>query len=96
MTGSDPPFKGVQALIFDLMSTCTDWHTTIVSSMRSHRLPAPLLDEDLPSLAADWRAGFFKSIFAKFETGEEPSDIDVVHASVLDQLLKEKGIDDSI
>jgi hypothetical protein len=56
----------------------------------------PLVNEDLPGLASDWRAGFFKAIFAKFEAGEEPPDIDVVHVSVLEELLKERGVDEQI
>jgi hypothetical protein len=92
MANAPPPFEDLQALIFDLMGTCTDWHSSIVSSMRRCPVPTPLQDKHLPGLASEWRAGFFKAVFAKFEAGEDPPDIDVVHAAVLDELLSKRGV----
>src|ERR1700691_4597570 len=85
-------FSGIQALIFDLMGTCADWHTSIVSAMREHPIPLPLVDSDLPALASEWRAGFFRAIIASFKAGEESPDIDIVHARVLDELLEARGV----
>jgi len=85
-------FSGVQALVFDLMGTCADWHTSIVSAMREHPIPPPLADSDLPALASEWRAGFFRAIIASFKAGEESPDIDIVHARLLDELLEARGV----
>jgi len=87
-----PSLSGVQALIFDLMGTCTDWHTSILAAMRGHPIPPPLVDSDLPALASEWRAGFFRAIMASFKAGEESPDIDIVHARVLDELLEARGV----
>lgn len=54
--------------------------------------PSPLSDDDLPSLAMDWRRGFFQAITSSFQKGEESPDIDLVHAQVLDELLVDRGI----
>ncbi|EGN93722.1 hypothetical protein SERLA73DRAFT_189467 [Serpula lacrymans var. lacrymans S7.3] len=91
MAGSKA-FSGVQALVFDLMGTCTDWHTSILTAMQKYPTPTPLVGSDLPLLASQWREGFFKAIFASFEAGEQSPDIDVVHAQVLDRLLDVKGV----
>ncbi|KII85904.1 hypothetical protein PLICRDRAFT_44328 [Plicaturopsis crispa FD-325 SS-3] len=80
----------VQALIFDLMGTCTDWHTSILTTMRRHPPLPPSVD--LSTLASDWRAGFFSAIFASFDAGEASPDIDIVHARVLDTILRERNI----
>jgi hypothetical protein len=85
-------FSGIQALIFDLMGTCADWHTSIVSAMREHPIPLPLVDSDLPALASEWRAGFFRAIIASFKAGEESPVIDIVHARLLDELLEARGV----
>ncbi|PCH40090.1 haloacid dehalogenase [Wolfiporia cocos MD-104 SS10] len=84
--------EGVQAFVFDLMGTCTDWHSSILAAMRSHLIPPPLNDSDLPALAAAWRAGFFETIFVSFAAGDQAPDIDTVHAKVLDKLLNERGV----
>ncbi|KAF8591338.1 haloacid dehalogenase [Ramaria rubella] len=91
-----PSFREIQALVFDLMGTCTDWHTSILTTMRRYPLPTPLVDSDLPALASAWRAGFFETIFKSFNMGEESLDIDTVHANVLDKLLESSGVDDDI
>ena len=60
--------------------------------MRGHPIPPPLVDSDLPALASEWRAGFFRAIMASFKAGEESPDIDIVHARVLDELLEARGV----
>jgi hypothetical protein len=85
-------FSHVQALVFDLMGTCTDWHTSITAAMGGHPIPPPLTEADLPALASEWRAGFFRAIIASFNAGEESPDIDIVHAQVFDELLEARGV----
>ncbi|KAJ7130133.1 haloacid dehalogenase [Mycena epipterygia] len=77
------------AVIFDLMGTCTDWRSSILASLQQQK---PQTTIDLPSLAAAWRAGFFKEIHRRFELGEPAEDIDITHRRVLDTLLEEAGI----
>jgi hypothetical protein len=84
--------REIKALVFDLMGTCTDWHTSILTAMRRYPQPVPLVDSDLPALATAWRAGFFRAIFSSFDAGEESPDIDVVHAQVLDRILEARGV----
>lgn len=88
----DSPLYGVQVLVFDLMGTCTDWHTSIVAAMLRQAPPPPLTDADLPVLAMAWRTGFFRAIFASYTAGEQAPSIDEVHARVLDAILAERGV----
>ncbi|KZT52738.1 HAD-like protein [Calocera cornea HHB12733] len=95
MSTAPSPLAPVKALIFDLMGTCTNWHAPLLALLRSSLpLPAQLKAEDLPRLAADWRAGFFRRIQESFERGEEAQDVDAVHRLVLDGLLRERGVGD--
>ncbi len=77
----------IQALVFDLMGTCTDWRSSILSALDSK---LPLADSH--SFAMDWRAGFFGEIHRRFQAGEDPEDIDITHRRVLDRLLSECNI----
>ncbi|RDW62179.1 hypothetical protein BP6252_11612 [Coleophoma cylindrospora] len=81
-----------KALIFDLMGTCTNWQSSLLPHLTSAPSPA-LSPRDALALAADWRAGFFREIHARFERGAEGEDIDVTHARVLDRLLVERRWD---
>ena len=85
-------FSQVEALLFDLMGTCANWHTSIIAAMKGHPFPPQLAESDLSALASEWRAGFFRSIMSSFNAGEESPDIDFVHARVLDELLEARGI----
>ncbi|KAJ6610502.1 HAD-like domain-containing protein [Mycena sp. CBHHK59/15] len=76
------------AVIFDLMGTCTDWKSSILSALRRQ----PPINIDLPSLADAWRAGFFKEIHRRFVLSEPAEDIDVTHRRVLDSLLEDAGV----
>lgn len=88
----------VKALVFDLMGTYTDWHKSILSAIirYSNPPPPPLTLDDLPDLASEWRAGFFRSIMASCEAGEESPDIDTVHATALDQILNDRGVSHNV
>ena len=80
-------FPSAEVLVFDLMGTCTDWHTSIAFAMSKLPIPANLQASDLAGLAFEWRAGFFKYILDSFARGEESPDIDSVHRKVLDHIL---------
>jgi len=98
-----PPDNPPKALIFDLMGTCTDWHTSILTALQSTPTlyPQPNIEHNPTQisstsfhsqLAKDWRSGFFTEIHRRFEAGESAEDIDVTHRRVLDRLLGEKGV----
>lgn len=80
-----------QALIFDLMGTCCDWHSSLLPALSSSP-EIPSLD--LSVLAADWRAGFFDEIHSRFDGGLPTEDIDITHRRVLDRILEQRGIDE--
>ena len=85
-----------KAVIFDLMGTCLDWHSSIITVLlkamheAAHDQGAqPLSDKQASDLALEWRQGFFNEIHSRFEAGEQPEDIDDTHRRVLRQLLKQ-------
>ena len=84
------PLPPPKAIIFDLMGTCLDWHSSIVPSLIG-MLPQECLVSYSPKaseLALQWRQGFFDEIHDRFERGEAQEDIDVTHRRVLLELLK--------
>jgi phosphoglycolate phosphatase-like HAD superfamily hydrolase len=85
---------GIRALMFDLMGTCVDWKSSIVRALEQCpplALHAREDSTDFGLLAMEWRAGFFKDIFAAFKRDEETPDIDVVHRRVLDGMLERRN-----
>lgn len=83
-----------KAVVFDLMGTCLDWHSSITpvlaEAMRETaqgREGNMVSDNQASDLALQWRQGFFNEIHSRFETGEPPEDIDDTHRRVLRQLL---------
>ncbi|KAI9743790.1 MAG: hypothetical protein M1818_002524 [Claussenomyces sp. TS43310] len=107
----DPVWPQPKALILDLMGTCCDWHTSLVSALHSipgiiapspASSPGSTSSDALSRLAADWRAGFFAEIHARFEAGAglglllPPEDVDVTHRRVLDRLLEASAADPRI
>jgi len=78
----------IQAVMFDLMGTCTDWKTAITSALDSCeplcRVSSPETREEL---ALKWRSGFFAEIHARYQNSLPSEDIDVTHRRVLDWLL---------
>ncbi|KAH7379801.1 haloacid dehalogenase [Cadophora sp. MPI-SDFR-AT-0126] len=90
MTVVISPVSNLKAVIFDLMGTCCDWHSSIVPALQSSP-PTPLLpSSSLPNLATDWRAVFFQEIHLRFEAGLPAEDIDATHRRVLNRLLEEE------
>ena len=95
MAAVKPSVGNLKAIIFDLMGTCCDWHSSILPAIQNSPSTTLLPPSEHSKLATDWRAGFFKEIHARFEAGQPAEDIDVTHRRVLDRLLKEKGIDEA-
>lgn len=83
---------GTKAVIFDLIGTCTDWHSVILPALHAAPALPGLPPEAIDQLALDWRAGFFKELRDRFEAGQPTEDIDVTHRRVLNYLLLAKGI----
>ena len=86
-----------KALVFDLMGTCLDWHSSILPTLAramhqaaSRQQQHPPSDQEISDLALDWRQGFFDEIHARFEAGEPVEDIDVIHRRVLERLMNEQ------
>ncbi|KAJ9353646.1 haloacid dehalogenase [Paecilomyces variotii] len=83
----------IEALVFDLMGTCCDWKSGILSTLARTPSLQALSDNDRSRLADDWRSGFFNEIHAQFEAGAPPEDIDVTHRRVLDRILAQRRLD---
>jgi len=90
----DSPFQ-LKALIFDLMGTCCDWNTSILMALKSCP-PLPLVEHDLPKLAADWRSDSSKKFITISSAGLPAEDIDITHRRVLDELLDDRHVDSSV
>jgi FMN phosphatase YigB (HAD superfamily) len=75
----------VKALVFDLMGTCLDWHST-VSPVLEDVLSSPD-GARVPFNALSWRHAFFREIHTRFEAGLPQEDIDETHRRTLLELL---------
>jgi 2-haloacid dehalogenase len=80
-----------QALAFDVFGTVVDWRTSIIRELetfgRSHGL-----QQDWPSFADKWRAGYVPAM-DRVRRGELPwMKIDDLHRMILDGLLHAAGI----
>lgn len=93
-----PPPK---AILFDLMGTCLDWHSSILPTLITcsdeqlggfSSIHTKLNQTILSELAIDWREGFFAEIHRLFAENLPPEDIDVTHRRVLDRLLEERQL----
>ena len=96
MSGHEGGWQYPKAIIFDLMGTCLDWHSSITPKLKEATNRAaqgqvwqPCSEEDVSKLALEWRQGFFDEIHARFEAAESPEDIDTTHSRVLKRLLSE-------
>ena len=79
-------------MVFDLMGTCADWHTSIVKALDS-KASTGLAVLNYSQVAKDWRVGFFHGIYSSFQCGERSPDIDDMHRIVLDRILEERAVD---
>ena len=82
-------FQDCKAVVFDLMGTCTDWHSALLPSITALPPLVPPLQLTPSDFLLQWRLGFFDEIHYRFQRGEPAEDIDVTHRRVLDRLLGE-------
>lgn len=81
--------RPIKALIFDLMGTCVDWHTSI-KPVLDDALSAPNA-EPFPSLGLRWRSAFFEESHARFVNGLPKEDIDETYRKTLLAVLEMNG-----
>jgi 2-haloacid dehalogenase len=80
----------VQALLFDVFGTLTDWRTTVIRGGRELGARRDI-DVDWEGLADAWRAGYGPAM-RRVEDGELPrQSIDSLHRMILDDLLPSFG-----
>jgi hypothetical protein len=99
--------QSCRALIFDLMGTCVDWHSSLLSLLPDS--PVGVGDEhslettnnsmaaagtQLNPLLMKWRMGFFAEIQKRHIEGKPLEDIDLTHQRVLDDILQEHGLNE--
>lgn len=80
----------IKALIFDLMGTCLDWHSTVSPILKEAVSPSNDIGSRSPN-ALVWRHMFFNEIHSRFEAGLPPEDIDETHRRTLLALLRSGG-----
>ncbi|KXT09787.1 hypothetical protein AC579_2120 [Pseudocercospora musae] len=78
----------IQAVLFDFMGTCLDWHATIVDAM-----PQSIPHETRSQLAPDWRHTYFKYNEERREKGLPPEDIDTSHRNTLPLAINNGNFD---
>ncbi|KAI8632190.1 HAD-like protein [Xylariaceae sp. FL1651] len=76
--------RRIRAVFFDLMGTCLDWHSSVVSA-----LPPTIPEETRSRLALDWRQEFFNELHARSRQELAPEPIDVTHRRTLLRILAE-------
>ncbi len=85
-----PP--AVHALVFDVFGTVVDWRGSIVREARKLGR-AKRLKVNWAAFADAWRAGY-RPAMARVRAGELPwSTIDALHRMILDEVLKQFGVD---
>jgi len=85
-----PP--AVHALVFDVFGTVVDWRGSIIRELRKLGR-AKRLTVNWAAFADAWRAGY-RPAMARVRRGELPwSTIDALHRVILDEVLKQFGVD---
>lgn len=82
--------QSCKAVVFDLMGTCTDWHSALLPAVTTLPPLEPPLEITPSDLLLQWRLGFFEEIHTRFERGDPAEDIDATHRRVLDRILGER------
>lgn len=72
----------IEAVFFDFMGTCLDWHSGTVQA-----LPQSIPEAQRSSLALTWRHDYFDSNAARIAAGQPPEDIDITLRATLDALI---------
>jgi FMN phosphatase YigB (HAD superfamily) len=83
--------RSCRALVFDLMGTCVDWHSSLLSLLPITR-SQPSQPTAHDALLTAWRAVFFAEIQSRHVAKLPPEDIDVTHRRLLETLLHERGL----
>jgi FMN phosphatase YigB (HAD superfamily) len=84
--------RSCRALIFDLMGTCVDWHSSLRPLLPTVSPRAAAQDAPLEPLLMAWREGFFAEIHRMRAAGLPQEDIDVTHRRLLEALLQERKL----
>jgi hypothetical protein len=84
------PAAPIKALIFDLMGTCLDWHSTVSPILKDAVSSSNEIGSSSPNALA-WRHRFFNEIHSRFEAGLPQEDIDETHRRTLLALLNSGG-----
>jgi len=80
----------IKTLIFDLMGTCLDWHSTVSRALKeAFSLPE---GERPPLTATSWQSKCFPGTFDRYEDGLPQEDIDETRRRTLRALLHAKGL----
>ena len=84
--------KEVKALTFDVFGTVVDWRRSVARELKAACEPKGFV-HDWEAFADEWRAGYGPSM-NRVRTGDlEWMNIDTLHRMILDELLKEYGLD---
>lgn len=93
MASAEKALARPKAIIFDLMGTLLDWHSSIVpvltqtvKKVQTHPDDAKV-DAEISELALAWRQAFFDEIHRRFRAAEPPEDIDITHRRTLTELI---------
>lgn len=89
---SDPNFRGLRALVFDVFGTVVDWRSSVVAEVEAVARSKGLAI-DGPAFADAWR-GRYAPGMDRVRKGELPwTKLDDLHRMSLDALLPEFGLD---
>ncbi|KAG8991755.1 hypothetical protein FRB94_003568 [Tulasnella sp. JGI-2019a] len=94
-----PELKAVRGLVFDLIGTCTNWHSAVSTCLKAHaqRSNDPRIrsksSQDWDHFAHLWRSAFFKLV-AKLADKDEMMDMSKVYQETLRMVMKETEIDE--
>ncbi|GLZ02633.1 haloacid dehalogenase [Actinomadura sp. NBRC 104412] len=83
---------GIEAAVFDVFGTMTDWRSSVTGELASAGRRAGL-DADWPAVADAWRRRYRPALRAVL-SGETPyRPLDELHRTMLDEVLAEFGLD---
>ncbi|NKY88145.1 haloacid dehalogenase type II [Nocardia veterana] len=86
-----PAVEQVEALLFDVQGTATDFHTTVCSAaarVAGDRFP----DVDWAAFVTDWRAAYFRETSRPRTAGDPWISVSGIYRATLGELLDERGI----